>query len=340
MAVEEQVFKSQRADMDSPWKDILHVYFQEFMVFCFPEIAEKIDWTKAPEFLDKEFLKICKNAKIGSRHADKLIKVHLISGELRLILCHLEIQSYVEDIFPERMFIYRYRTWDIYRLPILSIAVLIDNKPNWRPDCYKQECFGSFIEMHYRVIKLLDYRSKKKELEAMSNPFAIMVLAQLAVLKSKKNPRSRLYLKTSLTRALYKKVKNKEDILNIYSAIDWLITLPQAFEAKYEQIIESIEEEYCVRYITSHVTNIERRGMQRGIEKGIEKGIKKGIEQGVQQGIQKGWAGALLQLLENRFEEVPKDYQEILLQLNEKEIRLLINRVNNANAIAEIFEGY
>ena len=32
------------ADDDSPWKEMLEQYFQEFMTFFFPAIAEDIDW--------------------------------------------------------------------------------------------------------------------------------------------------------------------------------------------------------------------------------------------------------------------------------------------------------
>uniref|UniRef100_UPI000B08CAFA hypothetical protein n=1 Tax=Hassallia byssoidea TaxID=482630 RepID=UPI000B08CAFA len=41
-------------EYDSPWKDILQLYFQEFMLFFFPLEHREIDWTKQPEFLDKE----------------------------------------------------------------------------------------------------------------------------------------------------------------------------------------------------------------------------------------------------------------------------------------------
>jgi hypothetical protein len=36
--------------------------------------------------------------------------------------------------FPERMFIYSYRVCDRYRRPVVSLAVLCDDNPNWRPD--------------------------------------------------------------------------------------------------------------------------------------------------------------------------------------------------------------
>ncbi|CAN2045015.1 hypothetical protein GMMP1_140060 [Candidatus Magnetomoraceae bacterium gMMP-1] len=41
-------------DFDSPWKNILNQYFEQFIKFFFPVIGMEIDWTKKPVFLDKE----------------------------------------------------------------------------------------------------------------------------------------------------------------------------------------------------------------------------------------------------------------------------------------------
>jgi hypothetical protein len=43
-----------RQDYDSPWKETLEAYFQEFMFFFFPLIAADIDWQRGYEFLETE----------------------------------------------------------------------------------------------------------------------------------------------------------------------------------------------------------------------------------------------------------------------------------------------
>ena len=62
-------------DYDSPWKDILEAYFQEFMAFFFPLIENDLNWEKGYKFLDKEFQGIVKEAEMGRRYLDKLIQV-------------------------------------------------------------------------------------------------------------------------------------------------------------------------------------------------------------------------------------------------------------------------
>lgn len=80
-------------EYDSPWKDILQLYFQEFMLFFFPLEHREIDWTKQPEFLDKELQEVIRDAELGRRFADKLVKIYRTGGEESWILVHVEVLS-------------------------------------------------------------------------------------------------------------------------------------------------------------------------------------------------------------------------------------------------------
>ncbi len=60
---------------DSPWKGILDRYFPDFIAFFFPQIYEEIDWSRGYEILDKELEQVTRDAELGKRFADKLIKV-------------------------------------------------------------------------------------------------------------------------------------------------------------------------------------------------------------------------------------------------------------------------
>ncbi len=62
-------------ELDSPWKDIIERYFEEFMVFFFPDIHQAIDWNQPYQFLDKEFQKLLKESEMKRRLLDKLVKV-------------------------------------------------------------------------------------------------------------------------------------------------------------------------------------------------------------------------------------------------------------------------
>ena len=132
-----------RDDYDSSWKDILELYFAEFMAFFFPQAHADIDWSCGYESLDSELQKIVRDAELGKRLADKLMSVYRLSGEQQLVLIHLEIQGHYESQFPLRMYIYHYRLFDKYHRPIVSLAVPGDDDANWRPSAYEAELWLS-----------------------------------------------------------------------------------------------------------------------------------------------------------------------------------------------------
>ncbi len=106
--------KMEKHDHDSPWKDVLHRYFREFMAFFFPEAHDDIDWGRGYEFLDKEFQKIVRDAELGRRLLDKLVKVWRKDGEEAWVLAHIEIQGQEEEEFAKRIYTYNYRIFDRY----------------------------------------------------------------------------------------------------------------------------------------------------------------------------------------------------------------------------------
>jgi len=72
---------AQNDDYDSPWKEILGEYFEQFMRFFFPKIAEEIDWKKGYEAADKELLQIVREAETTKRFADRLFRVWKKTGD-------------------------------------------------------------------------------------------------------------------------------------------------------------------------------------------------------------------------------------------------------------------
>jgi hypothetical protein len=119
-----------RDQFDSPWKEILEIYFEDFVQFFFPQIHAEIDWSRGYDFLDQELAQVVRDAELGKRLADKLVKVWKLNGEETWVLIHIEIQSQEEGLFSARMFVYYYRLKDKYDLPIASLAILGDERDN------------------------------------------------------------------------------------------------------------------------------------------------------------------------------------------------------------------
>ncbi|WP_404783609.1 Rpn family recombination-promoting nuclease/putative transposase [Altericista sp. CCNU0014] len=257
-----------RSDLDSPWKDILRAYFPPAIAFFFPQTAALIDWSKPYEFLDKEFQAVSQDAAVGRRYADQLVKVWLKGGTELWLLLHLEVQSQSETEFEERMFIYSLRIFDQFRQVPISLAILCDESLSWRPSCYEANYPDTSLNFKFGTVKLLDWRDRMDELESSDNPFATVVMAHLKVIETKRDVDRRKNWKFRLTRGLYEKGYERQEILDLYRFIDWILVLPEAVEREFWQELQVFEEERKVTY----VTNAERFGIEKGLKQGIEQG--------------------------------------------------------------------
>lgn len=322
--------KTLKNNYDSPWKDILDIYLHSFLELCFPAIAENIDWDKGYQLLDKELQTISKNAVIGFRIVDKLVKVCLKEGGKELwVLLHIEVQGQPINKFELRILICKQRIFEKYQKPVVSLAILTDPTESWRPHRYSENLWGCRLDFEFPIIKLLDYKSRQEELEKSNNPFAIVILAQLAALEKYPHPETKLIRKIAISRKLYEHGWSKQDVLNLYHFIDWVILLPKELEQPYQQAIETIEENKKMRYVTT--------AERLGIEKGMAKGFEQGIQQGMQQGLQKGEQTLLLRQLKLKFSMIPKNY---LTRIKQADTKLLLKwgeRILEAKNLEEIF---
>lgn len=264
------VNENPQTEFDSPWKQILQLYFEEFMLFFFPQAHEQIDWTKQPEFLDKELEQVIRDAELGKHLADKLVKIYLKDGSETWVLIHVEIQSQEESNFGRRMYTYNYRIYDRYKRPVVSLAVLGDERANWRPNQFGYELFGCSVNFQFPAIKLIDYQQRQSELEASRNPFATVVMAHLAALETRNDRLQRKQSKLGLVRRLYNQGFERQDILNLLAFIDWMLTLPLDLEREFLFEVEQLESEQRMQYVTS----FERSGIRQGLLEGIKLGLK------------------------------------------------------------------
>lgn len=253
-------------DYDSPWKEILEHYFQEFTEFFFPKAFHEIDWTKGYKFLDKELQQVTKDAQETRRYVDKLAQVWLKNGTEEWALIHTDIQNQHEKNFNERMYIYNYRFYDRFRRHVASFAVLGDSSKKWKPDTFEKSLWGCEIRFKFPIVKLADYKNKEKELDESNNPFAIVVLAHLKTKDTKNDKTRRRVEKLAIIKHLYQKGYTRQDIINLFRFIDWIMSLPKKDEKLFWQELEVYEKEGKMPYVTS----VERIGFERGMQQGMQ----------------------------------------------------------------------
>jgi predicted transposase YdaD len=260
-------------DFDSPWKEALQLYLRPFLAFFFPNIEVDIDWARGYEALDKEFQQIVRRSKVGKGLADKLFKVWLKHGAECWLLIHVEVQGAYDKDFPERMFRYNIGAYSVYNQEVISLAVLCDDNPDWRPTQFHYGRWGSRTGIDYLVAKLLDHGKDLEALEKNDNPFAALVLAHLQALATRDDPLSRRQWKLRVVKGMYERNWTEENIRQLFRLIDWIMTLPTELEEQFQEEFFQFEEERKMPFITS----VERHGIKKGREEGLEEGLRKGI---------------------------------------------------------------
>ena len=285
--------KQTASDMDGGWKQVIDDFLEDFFLFFFPAVHAFIDFRQKCQLLDKELASLMAGSATGRRHVDKLIEVHWKDGNSGLLLVHVEVQAQADSDFARRMFVYNSRIEDRYGRPVVSLALLVDDDPNFRPHQYYRAVAGCELRFTYPVVKLLDFKTEE-ELLAEANPFAITALVQLRKLQAGKNIQRRLSYKVELAWELYGRDYSPEYVLKLLRFMDYILTLPAVLAEQYRGELERIEEELKMPYLTTFE--------QKALEKGIEKGIRQGI------------MNALRQTLTVRFGDVPESLLESIEQ--------------------------
>ncbi len=259
-------------DRDSPWKEALDQYLEPALRLLFPSVHAQIDWSRGWQSLDGELQKVVRDAEVGRRLADKLFRVFLRGGGEVWVALHLEVQGEVDQGLGSRVHVYNYRIADRYDVPVASLVVLADDRPDWRPTAFEAEVLGCRRRLEFPTVKLLDFEPRRAELLADPNPFALVVLAHLSSLATRKAPEERLNSRWTLTRALYERGYEREDVLELLRFLDWLLALPPAQEALFAARHERFEQERHMVYKMKFELEAEARGLEKGLERGRDLG--------------------------------------------------------------------
>ncbi len=124
-----------------------------------------------------------------------------------------------------------------------------------------------------------------------------------------------------LIRRLYERGFEREDIIQLFHFIDWVMALPEELEQEVWEEIQAYEREQRMPYISS----VERIG--------LTKGLQQGLEQGRQQALR-----ILLRLMEGRFGSIPSSLQAQLQALSVVQLEELVDTVLAADSLEQLAE--
>jgi hypothetical protein len=205
---------------------------------------------------------------------------------------HVEVQASRDADFPLRMLIYHYRIFDRHRRPIVSVAILADGDPVWRPDRCVIDTPGCQWMLRFCMVKLLDWDARREELEQSHNPFAMVVLVHLGALATKGDDAARLERKWDLVGRLTAIGYTRNLVVDLFRFLDQVLSLPPPQALVFRMRIHAHRSAPAMRYLSS----IERLALEEGREEGREEGLRT----------------AVTNVLAARFGPVPRDVAESL----------------------------
>jgi len=331
-------------DHDSPWKEILEAFLAQCLVLFTPDLHAIIDWSRPPQFLDKELQAIAGRGRRfplestdptgepdgssgngsgkapGRLYTDKLILVRRLDGGLARLLIHVEVQGggagpKARILFARRMFQYRYRLEDRYgsspAQPIYSLGILTASRGGASHLVHRDEFLGQGVRFTFPVVHMAQWLNRWDELEALApaNPFAVVVMAQLTALRFRRKA-ARLDPKVDLMRRLAGYGYARGDIDALVRLVDWVIALPEALEPDYMRALEALEQEHAMTYITTP----ERVGLRRG------------------------QAELLLRLLARKFGEVPEATDKRIRSATAAQLETWSLNILDAQTLDEVFD--
>ena len=286
-------------EYDAAWKATLETFLQPCLSLAFPGLADQIDWSAPPRFLDTELQEIVRDSEGGPMRVDKLVEVQRKDGAKDVLLVHVEVQAQRDDQLPFRMFRYLCRILDRFGWMPTSVVILADANQRWRPKAYEFRGPASSLRFDYGICKLTDL-----DLEPWikaGNPVARVIEAHRIAQGTGRNMRARRSGKLGLVRQLLESGMGELEVREVMRLIHWLLALPEEEELRLRKDVKQMEASMQ----TKRRSTYERIVWEEGLEAGREQGRAQGLEQGLERGLERGRHAAardlLLDLVSDRF---------------------------------------
>jgi hypothetical protein len=254
--------KQQNIDHDRLFKELLTIFFVDFVELFFPKLREYLD-PNSVTFLDKE---VFTDVTMGERYeTDILVRARFAERD-SYFLIHTENQASPNTAFNQRMFRYFSRLHEKFNLPIYPIVIFSYDRPKKEAASYYQVAFPDLevLKFQYRVIQL--NRLNWRDFLEQKNPVASALMAKMKIA-----PEDRPRVKVECLRLLATLRLDPARMQLISGFVDSYLKLNESETRQFvEQIakIRSEEKEEVMQIVTSW--------MEEGIEIGLDRGREEG----------------------------------------------------------------
>jgi predicted transposase/invertase (TIGR01784 family) len=281
---------------DALWKSIIESLIDDFLRYFFPDYVDQIDFDHGFEFLDTELQKLIPDNPGKKRHADKLIKVWLLSGAEVWFLIHVEVQGYQDALFAQRMFECIYRIRDKFQRPVTGLAIYTDWDRTYHLQEYKDVFLGSEVTYKFNTYVLRDH--SPNELANDPNPFAAVMEAAWQHLDKPKDDQTLRALKLDLIQRLKARKISKKKISLIIDFIKYFAAFTNSeINANFEQdLIDLSKTGIPMGLREAILDDVKKQGIEIGEAKRDEELLNNAVPELMQEGFSAERIAAILNL--------------------------------------------
>jgi len=164
-------------DHDRLFKELLTVFFVEFVQLFLPDVAAYLDTTSI-EFLDKE---VFTDVTEGEKHEVDLLVKARFQEEEAFFLVHVENQSKRQTDFPKRMFTYFARLHEKYNIPVYPVVLFSYKKPLREAPNRYQVAFPGKTVLQFDYVRIQLNRLAWRDFLSKPNPVASALMANMKI---------------------------------------------------------------------------------------------------------------------------------------------------------------
>jgi hypothetical protein len=306
------------SDYDGAWKDLLHRRLPEILGSYFPAISAAIDWSREPVFLDQELreLLLGEPEDLDNR-VDFLIRVAMRDGGSQTLYVHLEVQSAKEEDFARRVFHCFHGIRRACGEDVISLAILADLDEHWKPSEYRYGRLGCEVVFRFPCCKLLEILPRLED--DISLP-ALAAKAQIAALRTSRNPDKRSAARWLLTRSLLEHGHSRETINEAYRLIAWMMRLPKTQALLFRRQLVDFQKENDMPYLI----DTEEIAIEQALSQGLSQGRLLALQEDV------------IEVLAVRFSHVPEGLREAIAAIAEEpRLRALLKAALRASTLED-----
>jgi Putative transposase, YhgA-like len=301
-------------DHDRLFKELLGVFFWEFVEAFLPEVAVYLDRSSLV-FLDKE---VFTDVTAGDRHAVDLVVQGRFRGQESFFLVHVEHQAQPQVEFGRRMFRYFARLHEKHRLPVYPVVIFSHDRPQIQPERYEIRFPDRrVLDFRYRVIQLR--RLSWRKFVQRPNPVVCALMSKMRIA-----PADRPHVKLECLRLLTTLRLDPARVRLISGFIDTYLRLNAAEELRFRTQAAKLTDEQEKLDVMEIVTSWKEEGLQEGRKQGFSQKAREDV----------------LDVLEARFGATPDEVSEKLREVQDlARLKTLLRQASTVVALPDFLRG-